>query len=376
MKKKWVIFAAAVLFVAATGLGVYLGTPSIPKKQKETTVPVQSVAVITGYAEKAAVRSRFLGIIKEEEAVTVRLDEGRETAAFSVSPGDRVEAGTVLAVYDNSGLLLEREQLLLDKEQLEFSAENAGIRIKTLKAERDQADAGQKDSYDLQILNAQSELKQTEFSLELKEREIARLDEKLALSQVISPCAGIVTEVDDAEGSLSIVSEGTFELSFSVTESELEEFRVGDRLVVTNRDETLSYDGTVSRIESTKPENSETQTGAARPSSYPVHAVLEGANGLIPGQHVYVEKQDPAGQKSGLGEEVILLPEGYLMDAEESAWVWLAGKNGTLEKHSVILGAYNDRHDAYEVIEGLSMTDYLAWPMTSYEAGQKADFGE
>ncbi|MDI9242078.1 efflux RND transporter periplasmic adaptor subunit [Fusibacillus kribbianus] len=376
MKKKWVIFAAAVLFVAAAGLGVYLGTPSIPKKQKETAVPVQSVAVITGYAEKAAVRSRFLGVVREEEAVTVRLDEGRKTAAYSVSPGDRVDTGTVLAVYDNSGLLLEREQLLLDKEQLEFSAENAGIRIKTLKAERDQADAGQKDSYDLQIINAQSELDQTEFSLELKEQEIARLDEKLALSQVISPCAGIVTEIDEAEGSLSIVSEGTFELSFSVTESELEEFRAGDRLFVTNRDETLSYDGTVSRIESTKPENSETQTGAARPSSYPVYAVLEGANGLLPGQHVYVEKQEPTGQKLEIGEDVILLPEGYLMDVEGSAWVWLAGEQGTLEKRSVILGAYNDRHDAYEVIEGLSMTDYLAWPMASYEVGQKADFGE
>ena len=106
MKKKWIVFAAVLLFLAAAGLGLYLGTPSIPKRSREQRVPVQSVASLTGYAESEAIRSRFLGVLSRKEAVMVRLDPGRETAGFLVGEGDIVEEGAVLAAYDNASLLL------------------------------------------------------------------------------------------------------------------------------------------------------------------------------------------------------------------------------------------------------------------------------
>ena len=65
------------------------------------------------------------------------------------------------------------------------------------------------------------------------------------------------------------------------------------------------------------------------------------------------------------GEEEIVLPQGYILDVDGDPWVWAAGDGGTLEKRSVSLGAYNDRKSAYVVETGLSMTDYLAWPMDS-----------
>lgn len=108
MKKKWMVFAAVVLFLAACGLGLYLGTPAIPKRSREQTVPVQSVASLTGYAEAEALRSRFLGILSRKEAVLVQLDSGRENGGFLVEAGDLVEEGAALAVYDNSSLLLDR----------------------------------------------------------------------------------------------------------------------------------------------------------------------------------------------------------------------------------------------------------------------------
>ncbi len=63
-------------------------------------------------------------------------------------------------------------------------------------------------------------------------------------------------------------------------------------------------------------------------------------------------------------------------DASGKPWVWAAGEDGRLEKRPVTLGAYNDRHSAWQVEEGLSMTDYLAWPSALLEEGQEADFGE
>jgi hypothetical protein len=47
-----------------------------------------------------------------------------------------------------------------------------------------------------------------------------------------------------------------------------------------------------------------------------------------------------------------------------------------MEKRPVTLGAYNDRHSAWQIKEGVSMTDYLAWLSALLEEGQKADFGE
>ena len=62
-KKKWVIFGIVLLFLGAAGIGIYLGTPSIPKENKKQEAPVQSVASITGYIEEMTARSRFLGVL-------------------------------------------------------------------------------------------------------------------------------------------------------------------------------------------------------------------------------------------------------------------------------------------------------------------------
>lgn len=144
MKKKWIVFAAVVLFLSAAGLGLYLGTPSIPKRSREQTVPVQPVAALTGYAKEEALRKRFLGVLSRKEAVKVQLDPGRETEGFLAEAGDLVTEGSILAIYDNSALLLEKEQLLLDREQRGFELESGELQIRTLKRERSQAEAARR----------------------------------------------------------------------------------------------------------------------------------------------------------------------------------------------------------------------------------------
>ena len=407
MKKKWMVFAAVVLFLAACGLGLYLGTPAIPKRSREQAVPVQSVASLTGYAEAEARRSRFLGVLSRKEAVSVRLDSGRENGGFLVEAGDPVEEGAVLAVYDNASLLLDREQLLLDREQLAFDVENADLQIRTLKRERSQAEAAQRGDYDLQILNAEAELSRKEYDLSRKDREIAALEETLSERDVVSPCKGVVEEVDREGGSLSIVPEDVYEFTFSAGEEEIREFQAGDAVRVTSRDGSLALTGTIDRAGTETPSESETASGAARASLYPVSGTVTGADAFLPGQHVYIEKEEAAkeetaseGAEDGLdgqaleggsspegetddngetddsGEAKILLPEGYVEDASGKPWVWAAGEDGLLEKRPVTLGAYNDRHSAWQIKEGLSMTDYLAWPSALLEEGQEADFGE
>lgn len=321
------------------------------------------------------------------------MDPGREVGEFLVETGDVVKEGTVLAIYDDAALRLEKEQLLLDREQLVFDLESAGLRIRTLKRERSQAEASQRGDYDLQILEAEAELERKEYDLAGKDREIEALERKLSEHEAASPCEGAVEAVDRESGSLSIVPKDSYEFIFSAGEDELEGFQEGDAVTVSSRDGSLSLAGKVEKVGMGDPSNGETDVGAARASLYPVRGTVAGADDFLPGQHVYIEKaeagegklaadgghgpnSDSDGEVDDVREAEILLPEGYVEDASGKPWVWAAGEDGRLEKRPITLGAYNDRHSAWQVEAGLSMTDYLAWPSALWEEGQEADFGE
>lgn len=327
MKKKWIVFAAVVLFLSAAGLGLYQGTPSIPKRSREQTVPVQPVAALTGYAKEEALRKRFLGVLSRKEAVKVQLDPGRETEGFLAEAGDLVTEGSILAIYDNSALLLEKEQLLLDREQRGFELESGELQIRTLKRERSQAEAARRGDYDLQILNAEAEQERKEYELGRKDREIAALEEKLEEHELLSPCKGTVAGVDREGGSLSIVPEDEYVFTLSAGEEEIKEFRAGDAVSVTSRDESFSIEGKVERVGTENSAGDEAASGAARASMYPVSGTVTEADGFLQGQHVYIEKVQTGGEtEKGEGnqegrETEILLPEGYVEDSSGEPWV-------------------------------------------------------
>ncbi len=371
-KKKWMIFGAVLLFLAAAGLGIYFGTPAVRKQKQSEEIPVQSVAGLTGYADEMAVRRRFLGVLMPEETVEVRLEEDRELGGLLVEAGSRVEVGTALASYDNSGLELDLEQAGLDLEQAELTLSQLKGQLSSLREAKKSAPAGEQGSYDLQIVDLEGQIRQAEYDLGLREREISRLTEQMSVSTVSSPCAGTVTAVGEDGRSITIVSDGTYELTFSVSEEELEDFRAGMEVTVQDRDGKLSCPAAISRTESGTPSGGVTEGGAMRPSSYEVHGILENAEGFFAGQHVYVQLEQEEEEET----QEIVLPQGYILDVDGDPWVWAAGSGGNLEKRSVSLGAYNDRRSAYVIEEGLSMTDYLAWPMDSLKEGQKVSFGE
>ena len=92
---------------------------------------------------------------------------------------------------------------------------------------------------------------------------------------------------------------------------------------------------------------------------------LDSSDGLLLGQHVYIEpdlgqSDSPAG---------IQLPAGFINDADTSPWVWAQGSNGKLEKRSVTLGEYNGELDTYAVTDGLTASDYIAYPDDTLKAG-------
>ena len=63
--------------------------------------------------------------------------------------------------------------------------------------------------------------------------------------------------------------------------------------------------------------------------------------------------------------------EGYIEDADsKDPYVW-ADNNGKIAKKHVKLGGYDDEIGSWEILEGLSINDYIAFPDGSIKEGQK-----
>ena len=65
-----------------------------------------------------------------------------------------------------------------------------------------------------------------------------------------------------------------------------------------------------------------------------------------------------------------MLPAWYLVDIDgSSARVWARDGRGRLENRAVTLGAYDEWLDQYEITEGLSLDDYIAFPREELTEG-------
>ena len=92
-------------------------------------------------------------------------------------------------------------------------------------------------------------------------------------------------------------------------------------------------------------------------SKYPFYLELENTDGLILGQHVYLELAAEEGENSGVPVSMSFL----CYEEDGSAYVW-AEDRGKLEKRTVTLGEMNDMMGTVEILEGLTEDDYIAFP--------------
>ena len=86
------------------------------------------------------------------------------------------------------------------------------------------------------------------------------------------------------------------------------------------------------------------------------------------GQHVYVEKDE--GQTEN--REGLWLTSYYIIQEDgQDPYVWAAGRHDKIEKRKVTLGEYDEKLDQYQITEGLTEDDYIAYPEDSITEGEK-----
>ena len=375
--------------------------------ETENTVSVQSVGMLCGLTDTLQ-QQVFAGIVSTGNEANIKKDSNKKVAKVNVKKGDTVKAGDVLFTYD-----AEQAQNALEKARLELEEQRNGLESKEeekyqLEVDKQRAKADDQLAYTLKIQEMDTDIRETQYNIALKEKEILSLEDATKDLDVYAPFDGIIEKAGQAdsgnidmsfggeeedmdedlyndfdvdeegssEGFIKLVEADNYRIKGTINETNIDVITVGMEMVIHSRvDDTVTWKGVVDSIDYKSPTSGQNSGGGfsddtddaemTTTSKYPFYVKIDGLEGLIIGQHVYMTED------LGLEEEAeeIRLSSSFINDAEEDPWVW-AEKNGVLEKRSVTLGEYAEEEDCWVILNGLTADDYIAVPSSTYKEGQ------
>ena len=361
--KKWLCIACAAclaLSLAACG-------------SDENAVFVQSVKSLSGMGGIAP-GDRFPGMVVSENVTEVHKDSDKVVADVYVKEGDDVVEGQELFTYDMDQLQLSLDKQKLELEQLKATIDNYKSQIESLKKDEAKATGTAKLQYTIQIQSLQIDLKEAELNLEAKEKAVAQTESMLVNVTVVAPVTGRITGVNengyDNYGNplayITIQQAGSYRIKGTLGELQRGGIMEGSRMrIVSRTDESQVWYGTVTMVDYESAtqgnENDMYYGGVMDPmssaSKYPFYVELDSSEGLLLGQHVYLELDNGEEEAAGLSISAAFV----CYDDNGNTYVW-AEKNGKLEVRPVVVGEYNYMMDTMEILEGLTEEDYIAFP--------------
>ncbi len=384
-----VVIAAVVLAAGGFTIRYFLSRAGVTSDSNKAYVTSISDIMTGGSLDSNA---KLTGVVEPQKEVKVKKDDDKKIAKTYVAEGDEVKAGDKLFEYDVDDI-----QIQLDQAKLEV--ENIDQKITQLKKQLESyTDQKNKATSQDDILDATINIQQTEIDIKTQEYEridkqnsVDKIEKSLQNTVVTSEIDGIIKSVatssasnsssDDATSGTSsayitILALGNYRVKGTVSEYNRGLLAEGETVTIRSRaDETQTWTATIKSI-SNQADSSDsdsqqsmysTNTGTGT-SKYTFYAELESMDGLVLGQHVFVEQNTDASSEK---KEGIWLYSYYLSyDDEGNPYVWASeSDNGTLNKVTVELGDYDESSDMYEIKSGLKETDYLAFPMDVYTEG-------
>lgn len=386
-KKVGVLLGVAVAVMAIGGTGFYFreqiaeALPFLQEGSSADKVYVEKVSrVMNNYT---GISNRYNGTIESQDTYEVNVDSSRTIAKIHVEVGDVVEEGQILVSYDTSDLQLQIDQANLEVESINNDIENYRKQIEILVWQRDQVMEDEKVTYTSEIQNIENSIAQREFDLQSKQLEISKYQTQIGNSDVECKVGGIVKEINekgiDSMGNsvpfMTILQEGEYRVKGSVDEQNIWTLSEGQAVVIRSRvDETKTWKGAISLIDTESPQQSNnnyyfsSNSDSMMASKYPFYIELETAEGLILGQHVYIELDQ--GQEEV--KEGLWIYGSYIVQDEETPYIWASDDKDRLEKRYVELGEYDADMDEYQIVSGLTKDDYITWPMQGLYEGVAA----
>lgn len=361
--RKWTAFALALCILGTLTACGGKGTP----------VYVQSVSGLMNMGGIAP-GDKFGGLVVSENVAEIRKDSDKSIAELLVREGDDVTEGQELFSYDTEQLQLALDKQKLELEQLRASIESYTEQIADLEKERNRASADNKLQYTVQIQTLQVDLKEAQLNLSAKEKDVANSENVLENAVVTAPVTGRIQSISengtDNMGNplpyITIQQSGSYRVKGIIGELQFGSIMEGVRLKITSRTKNdVCWYGTVSLIDYENPSQGTDQDmyygmGSDEMTSstkYPFYVELESTEGLLLGQHVYMQLDAGDAEVSGISISSAFIA----YEDDGSMYVW-AENRGKLTKRPVTVGEYNMMNDTYEILEGLTEDDYIAFP--------------
>ncbi len=373
-KKPLIITLICIVIVAAAAAGVwFLWLKDYLAAAGATPVYVNPISSIVGLDTGS--NPRYSGIVEPQEVYKINKDETKTVAEILVSEGDEIHVGDVLFRYSTEQMEVDLGQALLDQETIAQRISTLKTQKNTLEAEKKKASQDEQFYYTTQIQAVDLDIRVQESESKKKKLEVDNLRESLANADVCSEVDGVVKKVNSSSQTdpysgqesafITVLSSGEYRVKGTVSELNISSLTIGQPVTVHSRvDSQMVWNGTVDSIDQEAAEN---QNGnmyyygmdsGEKSSKYNFYVALENPEGLILGQHVYIEPDlgEPA-QKEGLW-----LPAVYVAHDENGSFVWVKNEKDKLEKRFVTLGDYDDENDKYQIKSGVTKADSIAYP--------------
>ena len=397
MKKALSAILAGVLLLC-------LGTGCAKNSSDGETVTVEEVSSIVG-AGSVGLADWYAGKVVSGETADVKRDSTKAILDTYVEVGDMVQAGDILFAYDTEKMQLDLDKMLLEKEKLENSITNDNATIEELEKQKAKAKEEEQLSYTLQIDEKKADIRENQYNIALSERDIAAMQAALENAEIASPIAGRIMSVEDPESAggsyygydtddssgndvkyITVTDVTRLRVQGNINELNAGALTEGMAMTVRSRLDGTTWTGTLSMIDWENPvgkdndqnggmvyvSGSGEDDGMTTATKYPFYVELTDTEGLILGQHVYIEPD--TGEDEAEAPKGPMLPGYYLvMEDDGSAYVWAAGDKDKLEKRAVTLGVYDENTDSYEIVDGLSEDDCIAFPAENLEEGMTTE---
>ena len=349
-----IIIAAIVLFLIYKGFAPGIGGGEVAY--------VQSVSSLTNFSFNV---DRYSGVVESQKAITYKRDPDRNIEEVLVKVGDVVVKGTTLFKYD-----VRSSENNIARIQLDIEGLNNEISYLQ--------NQGNSTEIQLQISERQLEIRQKQQDLKKYQQELDQSEVKAEISGVIK---GVSETGQDANGSeqpvITMTEIGEYRVKGTVSEQSIATLMSGMPVIVRSRvNEDQTWIGQISKIE-TEPAGGQENNNymfdyygsGERSSTYPFYVSLDSTEGLMLGQHVYIEPD--YGQGEITTKEGLWLDYSFVvMEDDGNGYVW-RDKNGRITKQPVGLGELDEMDYTIEITSGLTEDDYIAWPDETLREGMK-----
>ncbi len=246
------------------------------------------------------VNNYYAGVVEAQKIVEFNKDEDKNVAQIHVAVGDEVTEGQALFTYDTAEMALKLEQTKIELDSVGNDITDYQNQINNLKNEMNGADQTLKLEYQMQIAELSTNIKQAQLSQKTKQAEIDSMTKSIENATVNSTLHGVVKSVNqssDGNGAfLSVVASGTYRIKGTVDEMHVGSFSEGMPVTVHSRVDDNTWKGSIEKIDTEEKAEDAGQSGLFGESDseenstkYYFYVALENGDGLLLGQHVFVE---------------------------------------------------------------------------------------